>query len=134
MDTREAVIVMVRKWEDVRDEAGVDPPLVQAARYELLTSVRSARLADVRKSRSLTQSDVAARMRVSQVRVSQIERGQLTASEVGTLVSYVEALGGRLTLVADFGDRSVVVDDPRPEARILASKARPTGKASSAWS
>lgn len=125
---------MVRKWEDVRDEAGVDPALVQAARYELLTSVRSARLAEVRKSRSLTQSDVAAQMGVSQVRVSQIERGQLTASEVGTLVSYVEALGGRLTMVADFGDQSVVVNEPRPAERILASKTRPTRKAGTARS
>jgi len=132
MDTREAVTVMVRKWEDVRDEAGVDPALVQAARYELLASVRSARLAEVRKSRSLTQSDVAAQMGVSQVRVSQIERGQLTASEVGTLVSYVEALGGRLTMVADFGDQSVVVDEPRPDERILAPTTRPTRKAHSA--
>ena len=132
MDTREAVTVMVRKWEEIRDEAGVDPALVQAARYELLASVRSARLAEVRKSRSLTQSDVAAQMGVSQVRVSQIERGQLTASEVGTLVSYVEALGGRLTMVADFGDQSVVVDEPRPDERILASTTRPTRKAHSA--
>jgi transcriptional regulator with XRE-family HTH domain len=108
---------MARNWEDVRDEAAVDPTLVQTARYELLASVRSAKLAEVRRSRSLTQSDVASQMGVTQVRVSQIERGQLTASEVGTLVSYIEALGGRLTLVAEFGDQSVVVDEPRPDVR-----------------
>jgi DNA-binding XRE family transcriptional regulator len=125
-------MVMAREWEDVRDEADVDPALVQAARYELLTSVRSARLAEVRKSRSLTQSDVAAHMGVSQVRVSQIERGQLTASEVGTLVSYVEALGGRLTVVADFGDQSVVVDEPRPQEPTRVPKRPSSRKASTA--
>ena len=113
---------MARHWEDVRIEAAVDPALVKAARYELLASIRSARLAEVRKSRSLTQSEVASHMGVSQVRVSQIERGQLTASEVGTLVSYVEALGGRLTMVAEFGYQSVdqlisagAVHDGRPQ-------------------
>jgi predicted XRE-type DNA-binding protein len=120
-------MAMVRKWEDVRDEAGIDPALVQTARYELLTSIRSAKLAEVRKSRSLTQSDVATQMGVTQVRVSQIERGQLTASEVGTLVSYVEALGGRLTLVAEFGDQSVVVDEPRADARVRASSLNSEG-------
>jgi hypothetical protein len=39
--------------------------------------------------------------------VSQIERGEVTSFEV--IARYVEALGGRLDLVADFGDRTVRV-------------------------
>jgi hypothetical protein len=42
---------------------------------------------------------------VSVARVSQIEHGEVTSFEV--IARYVEALGGRLDLVADFGDRTV---------------------------
>ena len=38
-------------------------------------------------------------------RVSQIEHGEVTSFEV--IARYVEALGGRLDLIADFGDRTV---------------------------
>lgn len=38
-------------------------------------------------------------------RISQIEHGEVTSFEV--IARYVEALGGRLDLVADFGDRTV---------------------------
>jgi hypothetical protein len=48
-------------------------------------------------------------MGMSQARVSPIEHGEIGRSEVDTLTAYVEALGGRLKLVADFGDSSVVI-------------------------
>jgi transcriptional regulator with XRE-family HTH domain len=44
-------------------------------------------------------------MGVSVARVSQIERGEVASFEI--IARYVEALGGRLDLVADFGDRTV---------------------------
>ncbi|MER5621282.1 hypothetical protein ABT061_09595 [Streptosporangium sp. NPDC002544] len=47
----------------------------------------------------LAQCDVATTMGVSGPRVSAIEHG-----EVAALHFYVEALGGRLRAVADFGD------------------------------
>ena len=40
-------------------------------------------------------------MAVSVAQISQIERGEVTSFEV--IACYVEALGGRLDLVADFG-------------------------------
>ena len=42
---------------------------------------------------------------MSIARISQIEHGDVTSFEV--IAWYVEALGGRLDLVADFGDRTV---------------------------
>ena len=42
---------------------------------------------------------------VSDARVSQIEHGEITSFE--DITRYVEALGGRLDLVADFGDSTV---------------------------
>jgi hypothetical protein len=55
-------------------------------------------------------------MGVSIARVSQIEHGEVTSFEV--IARYVEALGGRLDLVADFGDRTVrlPVSDTAPTA------------------
>ena len=49
-------------------------------------------------------------------RVSQIEHGEVTSFEV--IARYVKALGGRLGLDADFGDRTVQlpVTDPPPAA------------------
>ena len=40
---------------------------------------------------------------------SHIEKGQLERSEVDTLAAYVKALGGKLKIVADFGDESYVL-------------------------
>jgi hypothetical protein len=54
-------------------------------------------------------------MGASVAQVSQIEHGEVTSFEV--IARYVEALGGRLDLVADFGDRTVrlpVSDTPPP--------------------
>lgn len=44
-------------------------------------------------------------MGVSIARVSQIEHGEVSTLDV--VARYVEALGGRLDLVADFGDHTV---------------------------
>jgi transcriptional regulator with XRE-family HTH domain len=66
---------------------------------------RGRQLAEARKQADLTQRDVAATMGVSVARISQIEHGEVASFDV--IARYVEALGGRLDLVADFGDRSV---------------------------
>jgi len=69
----------------------------------MLAEVRAVRLADARKRRNLTQEAVSVQMRVSQTRVSQIERGEISRT------AYVQALGGRLELIADFGDERLVI-------------------------
>jgi hypothetical protein len=50
-----------------------------------------------------------ATMGVTAPRVSAIEHGEADRTEVATLRSYVEALGGRLRVVADFGDTEYTV-------------------------
>jgi transcriptional regulator with XRE-family HTH domain len=64
-------------------------------------------LADLRKRRGMTQRQVATRMGVTVGRVSQIERGDVSTQEV--LNRYVVALGGRLQMIADFGDEQLKV-------------------------
>jgi ribosome-binding protein aMBF1 (putative translation factor) len=85
--------------------AGVSPAEVEAGERKLLAEARWHQLAQARKQLGVTQRDIAAAMGVSVARVSQIEHGDVISFEV--IARYVEALGGRLDLVADFGDRTV---------------------------
>ncbi len=106
-------MTMARTWDRVRkdviDAGLVDEQDAENARKELHDAVRAQRLADVRKGQSVTQTDLAKSMDVSQARVSKIERGDLSKTEIGTLESYVTGLGGKLRVVADFGDSTITV-------------------------
>ncbi|MGV9994218.1 helix-turn-helix domain-containing protein [Streptomyces sp. NPDC003374] len=68
----------------------------------LLAEARAWRLVEMRKERGYTQAQVAERMGVSKGRVSQIENGQASGTDV--VARYVEALGGNLMVVAVFDD------------------------------
>ncbi len=95
-------------WEDLERElhaAGVSPEEIEAGARRLLAQARGHQLAQTRKQLGLGQKQIAAAMGVSVARVSQIEHGEVTSFEV--IARYVEALGGRLDLVADFGDMTV---------------------------
>jgi phage shock protein A len=70
---------------------------------------RARTLAGERTRLGLTQTEVARRMGVPADQVAAIERAELGTTDVRTLVSYVEALGGRLTLAADFGGDRIVL-------------------------
>ncbi|CAJ1501431.1 XRE family transcriptional regulator [[Mycobacterium] kokjensenii] len=103
---------MARSWRDVRADAiaqgRLDPERAAATQKEMRDAVQAQRLADIRKALGhARQADVAALMGVSQARVSKLERGDLSRTELGTLQSYVAALGGQLTIVAAFGDDAV---------------------------
>lgn len=95
-------------WEDLERElhaAGVSPDEIEAGARELLARARGHQLAESRKHLGLGQKQIAAAMGVSIARISQIEHGEVTSFEI--IARYVEALGGRLNLVADFGDRTI---------------------------
>ncbi|MFH7593978.1 XRE family transcriptional regulator [Streptomyces racemochromogenes] len=81
----------------------------RAAMDRLMAEVRAYRLAEIRQEQALTQRDVAETMGVSAPRVSAIENGDMDRTEVATLRSYVEAIGGHLRVVADFGDTEYTV-------------------------
>lgn len=97
-----------RDWEDLERDlhaAGVTPQEIEAGARDLLAQARGHQLAEARRHLGIGQKDIAHAMRVTVARVSQIEHGEVTSFEV--IARYVEALGGRLDLVADFGDRTV---------------------------
>ncbi|MDT3396784.1 XRE family transcriptional regulator [Streptomyces sp. B1866] len=99
-------------WGELVEEFEFTPEekveIARGARV-LIAAARAHRLAELRKRRQTTQVQVAEAMGVSQARVSRIEKGQLERSEVDTLAAYVRALGGKLKIVADFGDESYVL-------------------------
>jgi DNA-binding XRE family transcriptional regulator len=95
-------------WNDIRAEhvarAGGEAA-VEAGKRELLAEVIGHRLAEIRRTRGLTQQQVADRMGVSKGRVSQIERGKISGQEV--LARYSSALGGRLHQAIYFDDGDI---------------------------
>ena len=107
-----------RSWDDVRAGlfAGREAE-VRAAEEQLRDEIRAYRLAEIRKARHLTQQQVAAEMGVTTARVSQIEHGQVDRAAIRGLAGYVEALGGHLELVANFGDERIVIGLRLPGVR-----------------
>lgn len=78
---------------------------VEARAAELIAEEMTLR--DLRKARELTQARVAEELGITQDGVSRLEkRSDLLLS---TLRKSVEAMGGRLSLVAEFPDRAPVV-------------------------
>ena len=63
-------------------------------------------LRDLRKARNQTQARVAERLGINQENVSRLE--QRSDLLISTLSGYVEAMGGKLNLVAEFPDRPPV--------------------------
>jgi transcriptional regulator with XRE-family HTH domain len=110
----------IRNWDEVRAGLAVGrEEEVRAAEEQLRDQVRAYRLAEVRKARHLTQQQVAAEMGVTSARVSQIEHGQVDRAAIRGLAGYVEALGGHLELVANFGDERIVIGLHRGHAQLL---------------
>lgn len=82
--------------DELKKQRPVDEDRVTELRDDILTQSRAHRLAELRQALHLTQREVAAELGIDQSRVSRIERGDLSHTELGTLAAFVNALGGRL--------------------------------------
>lgn len=97
-----------RKWDRTGYIERVGGPEAAEERRRALMARQSGHLlAEERHRLRLTQAELARIMGVSPGRVSQIERGEV--STVQALARYVQALGGRLDLVASFEDHTVTM-------------------------
>lgn len=94
-------------WEETRDRYSVDQALYAKARDQIDAEITGYQLAQLRKELGVTQTQLAKIMKVSQARVSAIERGDLAHTTLSTVRAYIEALGGHVRVVADMGDRTV---------------------------
>jgi transcriptional regulator with XRE-family HTH domain len=70
-------------------------------------SLMSMPLEEIRKARQMTQAKLADALGVNQGEVSKIEHR--TDIYLSTLAGYVEALGGKLEIRADFPDREMQI-------------------------
>ena len=77
---------------------------IEAIKEELLAEMP---LHELRRARSLTQQDLARSLNVNQPAVSKLE--QRTDMYVSSLRSYIEAVGGRLKIVAEFPEGEIAV-------------------------
>jgi DNA-binding XRE family transcriptional regulator len=96
------------RWSDIRSdhvERAGGEHVVQAGKQELLATVVGQRLAEIRRTRGLTQQQVADRMGVTKGRISQIEQGKISGQDV--VARYAGALGGRLHQAIYFDDGNI---------------------------
>lgn len=75
----------------------------------MLGEMRAFKLGEVRKAYDLKQEDIAKRLKVSQSRVSRIERGDIDTAQVSTLRAYAQALGGDLEISVRVGDERIPI-------------------------
>ena len=79
---------------------------VESIKSELLAEMA---LHELRRARSLSQEDLAKRLRVNQPAIAKMERR--TDIYVSSLRSYIEAAGGRLKIVAEFPEGEVAISN-----------------------
>jgi phage shock protein A len=82
---------------------------VDAGAAALVARNRARTLAEQRTRLGLTQTEVAERMGILPEQVAAIERADPGTTDVRTLTAYVDALGGRLELTAEFGGDRIVL-------------------------
>ena len=97
---------MTVKLKEIMNRLPQDERKAVAARVkELIAEEMSLR--DLRQAHRLTQERIAESLGIGQEGVSRLEKR--TDLLISTLRGYVEAMGGRLRLVADFPDRPPIV-------------------------
>ena len=82
---------------------------IEAGAAALAAGNRARTLAEQRARLGLTRTEVAQRMGVSPEQVAAIERAEPGTTDVRTLAGYVQALGGRLEIAAEFGGDRVAL-------------------------
>lgn len=82
---------------------------IEAHKERMVAEVRAYRLRELREKAGLTQAQLAARIGVGQRQVSKIEHGDLDSARIGTIRSYLEAVGGGLAIEYVLGDQRVQV-------------------------
>lgn len=101
--------MMAMTLKEFVDEHPVDRERVDAHKERILAEVRAHRLRELREGAGLTQAQLAERIGVGQRQVSKIERGDLDSAKIGTIRSYLEAVGGGLVIEYVLGDQCMRV-------------------------
>jgi len=93
----------VRRWNELKHKFSKERE--DAIRREVEVEILELNLRAIRELMGKTQEELAALVETSQSQVSETERrGDYRLS---TLRRYIQALGGELEIIANFGDRRV---------------------------
>ena len=98
----------LRSWEEIRDRKlgrRRAQEIRREAIGELIEEIVESDLPQVRKALHLTQVDVARRVGLTQAAISKIESSG--DARLSLLRAIVEAMGGKLNVVAEFGGVAV---------------------------
>lgn len=101
---------MAKKYTTLRARMSSDAQARSAARAEAM--LLEMQLQDIRKSRNVTQVELANVLNVEQAAISKLENRE--DMYVSTLREYIRALGGELQLVAKFPDAEIKVHNFAP--------------------
>lgn len=86
-----------------------DRAQIEAHKARMLAEVRAHRLRELREQAGLTQAQLAERIGVGQRQISKIERGDIDSAKIGTIRTYLEAVGGELAIEYVTGDQRTQV-------------------------
>jgi transcriptional regulator with XRE-family HTH domain len=119
---------MAKKFSALRAKMTPEAQSRAAARAEAM--LVEMQLQELRKSRNVTQVELAGNLHVEQAAISRLERRE--DMYVSTLREYVRALGGELKLVASFPDGEIQLHTYDPARGTQPRPFRPWERASSA--
>jgi predicted transcriptional regulator len=91
------------RWKDLKHKAS--PERREQIRREVLQEILEADLRGIRELLGKTQVEMAGVLEVSQAQVSETERRD--DWRLSTLRRYVQALGGEIEVIANFGDKRI---------------------------
>lgn len=107
--TERTVSTVTKTLDDYLAKRPVDAEALEIHKQRMLTEVRAHRLRELREQAGLTQAQLAERIGVGQRQVSKIENGDLDSTRIGTIRSYLHAVGGELTIEYVLGDQRIQV-------------------------
>lgn len=85
----------------------ITPEMMERARLATEAKIKGYELRQARKGCRMTQKELAAKMGVSQKRISDLENGDIDVMQVDTLRRYVASLGGTLEINAKLPEATI---------------------------
>lgn len=83
------------------EKRGVSDEQMEEARRYTQACIDAYNLRQAREAQHMTQVELAEIMGVSQNRISRMENGDIETMSLDTIRRYIEAVGGKLSLVAE---------------------------------
>lgn len=97
---------MARSFNELRK--GMSPERQERSRKKAEAILKSLPLVELRTARQLSQEQLAETLNVGQAAISKLERR--SDIYISTLRRYIEAMGGKLVIMALFPEGSVEID------------------------